>query len=332
MFNRSLATAALALCIGTGTLAAEELSFASFTPPAHTVTAAVIEPFSAAVAAAGADITVRAYLGGELGPGPAEQYARVVQGVADVAWGLPGNNSAQFPLTMIAELPGVVEQIGWGKAHEGLARAYDEFLKPEFVATRALALWSSEPSVLIMKDRDIRTPADLAGLKIRVSGIIPAQVVTSLGATPVQMPASEMYNALQTGLVDGILTGSSAILDFKLNEVASSYTSGASLGNVLFYTVMSEARYQGLTDAQKAAVDAASGLALSKSGEAGWNAKGAVALETLRADASKRVIDLTADEAAPFNAITVGLADQIIADLDAKGLPATAARAAMLGN
>jgi TRAP-type C4-dicarboxylate transport system substrate-binding protein len=145
------------------------------------------------------------------------------------------------------------------------------------------------------------------------------------------MPASEMYNALQTGLVDGILTGSSAILDFKLNEVAASYTSGASFGNVLFYAVMSEARYQGLTDAQKAAVDAAAGLALSKSGEEGWNAKGAKALETLRADSSKRVIDLTAEEAAPFNAITVGLADQVVADLDAKGLPATAARAAMLG-
>ena len=275
---------------------------------------------------------MRAYLGGELGAGPAEQYARVVQGVADMAWGLPGNNSAQFPLTMIAELPGVVEAVGWGKAHEGLARAYDEFLRPEFVATRALALWSSEPSVLIMKDKDVRSPDDMQGLKIRVSGVIPAQVVTALGATPVQMPANEMYNALQTGLVDGILTGSSAILDFKLNEVAASYTTGASLGNVLFYAVMSEARYQGLTDAQRAAIDAASGLALSKSGEDGWNTKADTALATLRADPSKRVIDLTAEEAAVFNAITIGLADQVIADLDAKGLPASAARAAIVGN
>lgn len=332
MLYKTLNIAALALGLWTSAVVAEEISFASFTPPAHTVTAAIIEPFSAGVATAGAGVTVRAYLGGELGAGPAEQYTRVVQGVADVAWGLPGNNSELFPLTMIAELPGIVEQIGWGKAHEGLARAYDNFLRAEFVATRALALWSSEPSVLIMKEKDIRTPADLAGLKIRVSGVIPAQVVTALGATPVQMPASEMYNALQTGLVDGILTGSSAILDFKLNEVAVTYTTGASLGNVLFYTVMSEARYQGLSDAQKAAIDAASGLALSKSGEDGWNAKATVSLTTLRADPTKRVIDLTAEEAAAFNAITVGLAEKIVAELDARGLPASAAKAAMLGN
>ena len=71
------------------------------------------------------------------------------------------------------------------------------------------------------------------------------------------MPIPQVYNALQTGLIDGVFTGSSAIADFKLDEVANSYTIGAPLGRISFYVVMNQAKYDGLPDAQKAAIDAA---------------------------------------------------------------------------
>jgi TRAP-type transport system periplasmic protein len=307
---------------------AEELSFALFVGPTHTVFPSVVEPFQEAVAReSGGTLTVRAYPGGELGPGAAEQYVRVVQGVADIAWGLAGNNSSQFPLSMLVELPGVVDAAGSG--WEAVARTHDEYLASEFIATRALALWTSEPSVLIMRDREVRTPEDLRGLRIRVSGSVPGVVIESMGATPVQMPASEMYNALQTGLVDGILTGASAIADFRLNEVARSYTSGASFGNILFWVVMNEARFQGLSAEHQQAILTASGLWLSESGENGWNNKANATMEMLRADANRVVIDLTPEEAAAFNALTVPVTERAVAALDAQGLPASAVYAAM---
>ena len=75
----------------------EELSFANFTPPFHTVNASVIEKMNADLnSATGGALTVRGYHGGELGAGPGEQEVRVVQGVADIAWGLPGYTSSQF--------------------------------------------------------------------------------------------------------------------------------------------------------------------------------------------------------------------------------------------
>lgn len=325
---RYLAAPVLAAAFLSAPAMAEELSFAHFVPPAHIITSSIVEPLSAAVAtASNGDLTIRVYPGGELGPGPVEQYARVVQGVADMAWGLAGYNSAQFPLSMIVELPGIVNAAGSG--YDAMWRVYDQYLTGEFTGTRALALWTSEPNVLIMRDREVRTPGDLAGLKIRVSGAFPGQVIESLGATPVQMPANEMYNALQTGLIDGIMTGASAIQDFKINEVARTYTTGPSLGNILFWVVMNEARYQGLSDAQKAALDASVRYDLSKSGETGWNGRADETLAALRADPSKVVIDLTPEQAAAFDAITVALTDKVVADLDARGLPASAVRAAM---
>ena len=310
----SLLAGALALAaLAAGTARAEELSFAHFVPPAHTLTASTIEPLANGISEeTEGELTIRVYPGGELGAGPLEQYVRVLQGVADMAWGLQGYTSSQFPKTMIAELPGVIETDAFG--YPALWAAYD-LIKDEYPGTRPLALWTAEPNIIIMKDKDVRTPDDLAGLKIRVSGSAAAAAIEALGATPVQMPANEMYNALQTGLIDGVITGSSAVTDFKLSEVAGSYTLGAPLGRITFFVVMNEARYQRLDDAQKAAIDKFSGEWLSQSAETGWNAKADQTIASLKANPAKTVIELSEDEAGAFGALTMPITERIVGEI-----------------
>lgn len=311
---------AAAACVVAGLTApskAEELKFASFTPPQHTITASVVEPLSEGVkSATNGALTIRYYPGGELGAGPVEQYVRVVQGAADITWGLQGYTSSQFPKTMIVELPGSV--LPGDSGYNMLWNAYDEYLASEYPGTKPLALWVSEPNVMIMKDRQIRKPEDLAGLKIRVAGAVAADVVSALGATPVQMPIPQVYNALDTGLIDGIITGSSAISDFKLFEVANSYTIGAPLGRIAFFTVMSKEKYDSLPDDQKAAIDANSGRGLSKSAEDAWNAKAEQTIVDLKADSKNTVIELSPEEVEAFAKYTLPVAEKVIADLGAE--------------
>ncbi len=69
--------------------------------------------------------------------------------------------------------------------------------------------------------RPIRRPADLRGLRMRV----PAQDVLirtaiAFGANPVEIPAVEIYQALQTGVVDGQDNPPSNIWDYKIYEVS----------------------------------------------------------------------------------------------------------------
>ncbi len=322
MFNRSRSgqavASALVLAAGlsAGAAQAEELSFAHFVPPQHTLTRAIIEPFANGVEeATDGALTVRVYPGGELGAGPLEQYVRVVQGVADMAWGLQGYTSSQFPKTMVAELPGVFEHGEMG--YEGIWNAYD-LIAGEYPRTKPLALWTSEPNVLIMKDHDIRSPADLAGLKVRVSGSAAASVIEALGATPVQMPANEMYNALQTGLIDGIVTGASAISDFKLDEVANSYTIGAPLGRITFFVVMNQDRFDGLPADQQAAIEEHSGPWLSRHGEEGWNAYADETIARLKAAENETVIELSEAQAAAFGELTLPVTKRIIAEIGAE--------------
>lgn len=308
-----IATGLVALSVS-GLATAQELKFASFVPPFHTVNASLIDKMAAEIAeATGGELTVRNYPGGELGAGPVEQYVRVVQGAADMSWGLPGYTSSQFKKTMIVELPSAIA--GDAPGYEALWNAYDEHLAGEFPATKALALWTSEPAVFIMKEKVIRTPADLKGLKIRVAGATAGEVATAMGATPVQMPISQVYNSLQTGLIDGVITGASTLSDFKLDEVAASVTVGAPLGRLSFYAVMSQAVYDGLSADKQAAIDAASGLALSESAEIAWNATADAALAAAKASGENTIVELSADEVAAFAAALADVTDAYVADV-----------------
>lgn len=294
---------------------AEELKFANFTPPFHTINASVIEKLNETLSAAtNGGLTVRGYHGGELGKGPVEQYVRVVQGAADIAWGLPGYTSSQFGKTMVVEMPNAIPLEM--KGYEALWRAYNDHLAGEFPGTKPLALWTSEPNILIMKDKQIRTPADLAGLKIRVAGATAAEVAEALGATPVQMPINEVYNSLQTGLIDGVITGASTLSDFKLDEVASSYTVGGNFGRLAFYTVMSEAKYNSLPDDQKKAIDEASGMALSESAETAWNAAADAALKAARESGDNTVIDLSEAEIKAFSDAVSAVTQKYVDSVD----------------
>ncbi|MCA2011279.1 TRAP transporter substrate-binding protein [Cereibacter sphaeroides] len=304
------ATAAAMLAAPAG---ATTLRFAHWVPPQHTLTASTIEPLQAAVAEAGVEIQV--FPGGELGAGPLEQYVRAVTGVADIVWGLEGYTSSQFPRTMISELPGALPEGMTG--YDMLWNAQEAGqLDGEFPGTHPLALWLSEPNIFIMRGHDIRTPADLAGLKIRVSGSAAAAAVEALGATPVQMPAGEIYNSLQTGLIDGVITGASAVGDFRLDEVADSYTLGAPLGRISFYVVMNQGAYDGLSDEERAALDAIAGRTLSASAEEGWNARAASVIESLNAAGDNTVYTLTDDEAAAFGELTLPVRDAVVAGVD----------------
>jgi len=179
---------------------------------------------------------------------------------------------------------------------------------------------------MIMRNKEIHSPADLAGLKIRVAGATAAEVAVALGATPVQMPISEVYNALQTGLIDGVFTGSSTLIDFKLDEVADAIILGAPLGRLSFFTVMTQAKYDSLPADQQAAIDAVAGEVLSKSAEEAWYATADASLEAARADSKNVMVDLTADEIAAFSAAIQGVVDAYVASVDG-----AAALAAMRG-
>lgn len=69
-------------------------------------------------------------------------------------------------------------------------------------------------------EKPIRTPADVKGLQMRVNGSKALNdMFNELGANPQQLPVSELYTALETGVVDSQDHPISVTLSFKFNEV-----------------------------------------------------------------------------------------------------------------
>ena len=67
-----------------------------------------------------------------------------------------------------------------------------------------LTYYTSGARSFYTKDKAIRTPADLKGLKIRVQDMkSQTDMMNYLGGIPVAMSYGDVYTSLQTGIIDG---------------------------------------------------------------------------------------------------------------------------------
>ena len=73
---------------------------------------------------------------------------------------------------------------------------------------------------MITRDKEVHTPADMGGLKIRTFGSTVSEFVEALDAAPVVTSGSEQFLALQRGIVDGGLTGWPSVEERRLFEVS----------------------------------------------------------------------------------------------------------------
>ena len=108
---------------------------------------------------------------------------------------------------------------------------------------KGLAFWDNGFKQM-NANKALRVPADFKGVKLRIfsSKVLDAQM-RALGAIPQVLAASEMYQAMQTGLVDGNENTESTFYDFKLYEVQK-YLTHSSHGYV-GYLVVANKKFSG---------------------------------------------------------------------------------------
>jgi len=77
----------------------------------------------------------------------------------------------------------------------------------------------------LISNKPISNMEELAGHKMRVMGApIQAQIFSAITAAPSAIAYSEVYNAIQTGVVDGLENESASLLQYKFYEVAPNVT------------------------------------------------------------------------------------------------------------
>lgn len=305
---------------------ADEMKLAHFSSTKYHLHNEMFLPLAEKLAAAtdGAT-TIRVYPGGELGKGPVKQYDRVLDGVADIVYALPGYTASQFKKTLLVELPGVVPE---GK--DVTATIWDniDMLDGEFKRTKLLGLWSSRPGVLLMAEKKIESLADLKGLKIRVPSKNTGRMVEAWGATAVSMPITQVYTSMETGVVDGTLVDTSVLSSFKLGEVTKYVTTGMTGTNSMFMLVMNRDSWNSLDADTQAKLTELTGKEMSIGGFVTMATSAVKALDKWVAGGGE-VIELSSDAAAEFNAASAELAKTVIDELESDGIDAAAWAAAL---
>lgn len=76
----------------------------------------------------------------------------------------------------------------------------------------------------LFSNKSVQTLSDLKGLKLRCSGDLQNVVFEAAGASPLFLPISETYSALQKGMVDGAAFPIQTSMQYRLNEVTKYVT------------------------------------------------------------------------------------------------------------
>ena len=123
---------------------------------------------------------------------------------------------------------------------------------------RGLAFFDAGFRNVTTRDRAIKVPDDLKGMKIRVMQSEPLiETINAFGATAVPMGQSEVYVALQQKVIDGWENNEPTVISFNMQEVAPyfSFTRHVSIPDIL---IMSKQVFDALSpEIQKAILDAA---------------------------------------------------------------------------
>ncbi len=148
------------------------------------------------------------------------EFTAIRQGVIDLAIGSSINWSPQVKELNLFSLPFLIKDYASLDALTGGEVGKDIFAILDKSGVVPLAWGENGFRELTNSKREINTPADLKGLKIRVVGSpLFIDMFTALGANPVQMSWADAQPALSSGAIDGQENPVSIFTAAKLHTV-----------------------------------------------------------------------------------------------------------------
>ena len=258
----------------------------------------------------------------QLGGTPAQLIDQVRDGVVDIVFTVPGYTAGRFPITEVFELPFMTNS-----AEAGAKSVWDFYAKygqKEWAGFKPLLFTVHDEGYLHTRDKQVKTMADLKGLKIRASTRTVSKMVTALGATPVQMPLPSVAESVSKGVIDGFLLPWEVFPPLKLHEMVKYHSetdpSRPALYASVLTMVMNPAKYGSLAPDLKAIIDRNSGASLSAFAGKAWddsqagNRKPAV-------DRGNTFYTIPASELDNWVKASANVSEEWVAAMDKAGLP-----------
>lgn len=179
----------------------------------------------------------------------------LTQGVADLIFTTSSYISSTYPILGVYELPFMLDDFEAQRealAFDGELRA---FLNEQLAEQNLMSIGTMPTTFqwLWTADKQVTSPEDIKGLRIRVAGPLEGRTVEALGGSPVTMSSAEVYEALERGTIDGLISYIGTIPGRSLQEVLK-YGAAAPFGAYSVDAYVRADWFQGLPEAHQEAL------------------------------------------------------------------------------
>ena len=153
------------------------------------------------------------------------QFSALRKGALDMSLYPAPYAGGEVPEMNIGLMPALVtsyqQALAWKAAPVG--RKITELLESKGVV---LVSWVWQAGGVASRERPLLTPADAKGMKVRGGSREMDLMMKQAGAATLSIPSNESYAAMQTGACDAVLTSSTSLISFRLEEISKALVSG----------------------------------------------------------------------------------------------------------
>lgn len=200
------------------------------------------------------------------------QFGAMRKGALDMSLYPAPYAGGEVPEMNIGLMPALVtsydQAIAWKNAPVG--RKLTEILAAKGIV---MVSWVWQAGGVASRERPLVSPADAKGMKVRGGSREMDMMMKEAGAATLSIPSNESYAAMQTGACDAVITSSTSLISFRLEELSKALTSGRqhSYWFMLEPIMMSKIVFDGLPKDQQDAI-MATGAELESFGQSGAKA------------------------------------------------------------
>lgn len=228
----------------------QEWKYSHWVPATHALHPVLLAWAKSIDEASKGTIKISVFPAQQLGKAP-DHYDMVQKGIADVAYISTGYQAGRMLVSNAGQLPFLMANA------EGGSRAFDEWYRSyaakDMPGVKMCYMYTHDVATLHSK-KEIRTPDQIKGMKIRPAHATMANWMNSLGATTVQVSAPESREALERGVADAITFPWGSLMGFKIDGITKFHID-APMYVATFATIINQDKYNALSPAQKKVID-----------------------------------------------------------------------------
>lgn len=318
MHCRIVAAAALfALSAGAGAQERVTLRISSFTPPPHWTNSQLFQPWAQELEKKSGGKVKATLLAGNSAFGKIEnQTDQVKAGATDLAWVMNGVPRGRFQRSLIMDLPFMAQDAY--SATRTLWAMLPTHLKEDYAGFKVLAITCHNPGDFFFRDKKVERIEDIRGLRIRAPSSQVQALLTHLGAVPVTMGPGQIYESLEKGTMDGLLSVYDGVRGFRLESLVK-YALSAGVYVTCFNITMNESKYNSLPPDVKKLIDETTGERWIEAMPQLWD-KNDEAGRQLALSKGLQVVAVSAEQRNKWREQARPVIDQQLAELEKQGI------------